>query len=352
MLKVFLAPYVHTAQVERLAAFLLESGYSLLDYRPQAELVKLLWSKVDAQRLVFQPVDVLYRHRPKSTVAHSEMDLLGAISQFARQGITRIVVKSAAAVGGAGVFFLDSTSVRSGSLRQDFLLEIGQNEADRSAPFLIEERVQSDVSPTVDIEVTRIGRVKLVGVALQRLYDDRYYTGFYASPTLEKRWWFRRVRMLARVVGDRLADLGYVGPANVDFVVSSAARRITLIEVNPRRSALIDGFSLRQMKYGSVHNVSISVADYVNISERFRGIEDAFDASSKNANGLYVVPVADGGFSSSFRWAGVWAVGINSSDSEDILEDAVLQLQDPERDEIGVAERNSRSFERISENAA
>jgi hypothetical protein len=100
----------------------------------------------------------------------------------------------------------------------------GQNEAVRSAPFLIEERVPWDVSPTVDIEVTCTGQVEVVDVALQRLYDNRYYTGFYASPILRQRWWFHDVEMLARVVGRRLAELGYLGPANVDFVVSSADR--------------------------------------------------------------------------------------------------------------------------------
>lgn len=351
--KVYLAPYVHTFHVEKLGAFLVDMGYDLVDYRNQAELVKLLWDKAIAQRLVFQSVELLSRHRPKSVVARSEHHLFDAVAWFARQGIEKVVVKSAAAVGGAGVFFLDSRSVRQGSSHQDFLVGLGQNEADRSAPFLIEEWVQSDASPTVDIDVTQTGQVEVVGIALQRLFDGRYYTGFYSSPVLEGRWWFKTVETLARVVGRKLANLGFLGPANVDFVVSSTEHRVTLVEVNPRRSALIDGFSLRKMKYDSLPNTSISVADYVNISGRFMALQDAFGAFvTVEKLPAAVLPVADGGFASRFRWTGVLAVGVDSVDSEDVLEDAVLQLQDPERDEIGLAERNVRSYGRVSEKVA
>jgi hypothetical protein len=351
--KVYLAPYVHTSHVERLGDFLMDMGYDLVDYRHQAELVELLWDKVNAQQVVFQPVNPLCNHRPKSIIAYSENDLLDAIASFARQDIEKVVVKSSAAVGGAGVFFLDSRSIKQGSSHQDFLLEVGQNEADRSAPFLVEERVQSDASPTVDIEVTQTGQVEVVGIALQRLYDGRYYTGFYSSPVLEERWWFRVVETLARIVGHKLAELGYLGPANVDFVVSLAEHRVTLVEINPRRSALIDGFSLRKMKYASLPNTSISVADYVNISGCFITLQDAFGAFvAEDKLSAPVLPVADGGFASRFRWTGVVAVGVGSVDSEDILEEAVLQLQDPERDEIGLAEHNVRSFGRVTEKVA
>ncbi len=336
--------------MEKLASFLLSSGYTLHGFQQQAGLVKRLWNKVNAQRDIFDAVGELTRHRPKSLVVKSENELLHSFSEFANHGIRKIVVKSAAAVGGAGVFFVDSSQIRVGTSCKEFLHENGQNEPDRSPPFLVEERVDWDASPTVDIEVVQRGRVSLVGVALQRLYDGRYYTGFYSSPHLEGRWWFAKVVALAEIVGLKLADLGYVGPANVDFVVSAVEQRVTLIEVNPRRSALIDGFSLRDVKYGKSAKVSISVVDYVNISGRFTRLVEALSAccatiSPPNA----LLMVADGGFSSEFRWAGIWAAGCNSFDSEDILQDAVLQLQDPERDEIGRAEHNTRAFVRISE---
>ncbi len=351
--RVYLAPYVHTPQVERLCDFLVLKGYDLVEYRSQAELVKLLWSKVSAQQLVFQPVDRLCRHRPKSIVAHSESDLPGAVASFARLGIEKVVVKSSAAVGGAGIFFLNSGGVSPGSRVQELLVGHGQNEADRSPPFLIEERVQSDASPTVDIEVTQSGQVEVVGIALQRLYDGRYYTGFYSSPVFKRQWWFSEVCTLAKIVGYRLAKLGYFGPVNIDFVVSLGQRRIYLIEVNPRRSALIDGFSLRKMKYSGLPNASISVADYVNISGRFIRLQDALaGVVSEACAPSAVLPVADGGFTSRFRWAGVLAVGADSVDSEDVLEGAVRQLQDPERNEIGLTKQSHRLYERICEKVA
>jgi hypothetical protein len=349
--KVYLAPYVHTLHVERLGDFLIDRGYDLVDYRHQAALVKQLWNKVNAQRVVFQPIDLLCKHRPKSIIAYSENDLLDAIAWFARQDIEKIVVKSATAIGGAGVFFLDSHYIRHGSSHQDFLVGLGQNEADRSAPFLVEQRVQSDISPTVDIEVTQAGQVEVVGIALQRLYDGRYYTGFYSSPDLEKRWWFKIVENLARVVGHQLAALGYMGPANVDFVVSLAGHQVTLIEINPRRSALIDGFSLRKTKYASLPSTSISVADYLNISACFITLQDAFGALYEKHSAT-VLLVADGGFASRFRWVSILAVGVNPLDSEDILEETVLQIQDPERDEIGLTKQNVRAFGRVSERVA
>jgi len=350
---VYLAPYVHTSHVERLGAFLMERGYSLVDYRHQAELVKLLWNKVNAERLVFHPVDLLNKHRPKSIAADSEQELSDAIAWLALQGVEKIVVKSAAAVGGAGIFFIDYHNIRQGSSHWDYLVGVGQNEVDRSAPFLVEEWVQSDFSPTVDLEVTQTGKIEVVGIALQRLYDGRYYTGFYASPVFEGHWWFKAVENLARVVGYKLADLGYIGPANVDFVVSLSEHRVTLIEINPRRSALIDGFSLRKTKYASQSNTSISVADYVNISSRSITLSSAFEELSANEKHCaMVLPVADGGFDSRFRWLGILAVGGNSVDSEDILTEAVLKIQDPDLDEIGLTEPNIRAFKRLSDKVA
>jgi hypothetical protein len=93
--------------------------------------------------------------------------------------------------------------------------------------------------------------------------------------------------------------------------------------------------------------------DYVNISKRFVSLEDALSECAPSANGSAVIlPVADGGFSSRFRWAGVWAVSLGIEDSEDILDEAVSRLQDPARNEVGAAECKSRSFTRVSENAA
>ena len=346
--EIYLAPYVHTDQVERLAEFLLERGYSLVDFRRQADLVKVLWNKVYANRMVFDAVDHLRRHRPKSIVAHSEGNLAEALSDFKRQGIEKVVVKSSAAVGGAGVFFVNSGDAN-GNRHREYLVGIGQNEADRSLPFLIEERVHSDGSPTVDLEIRQTGEVEIVGIALQRLYDGRYYSGFYASSRLEERWWFKTVETLARVVGHKLADLGYLGPANVDFVVSLAEKRITLVEVNPRRSALIDGFSISKLKNNPLPNASISVADYVNVSRRLGSLSNVLKGLVRNSRlpGT-VLPMTDGGFASDFRWVGILAVG-NSVDSEDILEEAVLHLQDPQRDEIGIAEKQ---YQRISEKVA
>jgi len=346
--KILLAPYVHTAHVENLAMFLLDAGFSLVDYRPQAELVRSLYNKVTAQQLIFEPIDLLRVHRPRSTVANSINELPAAISSLKHLGVTEFVVKSAVAQGGAGIFFFNNRQLKQCQRLDDLLTGLGQNEPTRSAPFLIEERVQSEASPTVDIEITRTGKVELIGLALQRLYDGRYYTGFYASPSFSSRWWYKDVIALSKSVGERLADLGYLGPANVDFVFSTADRRITLIEVNPRRSALIDGFSIRELKYPlAAISTSVSVADYVNIVQRSDGTIEALPTCMSGSRGYAVIPVADGGLSSQFRWASFWAAGSGSFDSENILEQTVLQLQDPKRNEIGITESRVRPFLRI-----
>lgn len=350
--RVFLAPYVHSVHIEALADRLVSEGFTLCDYRPQAPLVRRLWSKVDAQRYLFDESVELRKYRPMSLVASSERGLADAARHFLQEGISELVVKSAAAVGGSGVFFVGSRELsRRDSLLDDLLSGSGQNNPDRSAPFLVEERVPWEVSPTVDMEVMLNGRVEIVGLALQRLYDDRYYTGFYASPLLENLWWATEILHLSKAVGAKMSSLGYVGPANVDFVVSAEPRKITLIELNPRRSALLDGFGIRKMKYGPRASVPISVVDYVNVSHRFVTLSDAIAEVRNEVPGV-VLSVADGGFSSKFRWAGLWAAGSTAMDSESIMESAVTRVQDPERDEVGSAERQMTQFCRISGNAA
>lgn len=350
--RVFLAPYVHSLQVDELAARLIADGFTLSDYKPQAPLVNHLCSKIYTQQYVFEHVDELRRHRPKTLVAWSARELQDAARYLAREGVEEVVVKSAAAVGGAGVFFVEAWKLSSRDHPLDNLLSAtGQNYAERIAPFLVEERVPWDVSPTVDMEVLSTGQVEIVGIALQRLYDERYYTGFYSTPRLEQRWWFRKTLCLAKVLGRKLSSLGYAGPANIDFVVSENPRRLTLIELNPRRSALLDGFGVCQLRGGTRMSTAISVADYVNVAQRFVTLGDVVSEGLGRVPG-FVLPIADGGFYSSFRWAGIWAAGSPGMDSETILEAAVDQLQDPERDEVGSAGRQVARFRRISENAA
>lgn len=348
--KLYLAPYVHTAQFERLASLLLDSGYSLIDYRSQADLVRVLWNKVYAQHLVFESVDRLLKHRPMCSVAHSTDELNAAFESFTSNGVQKVVVKSASAVGGAGVFFVELNTA--GMKHSPVLVKSGQNEADLSGPFLVEERVQCDASPTVDIEVTSTGEVEIIGIALQRLYDGRYYTGFYSSTEFQQRWWFNQIETLARVVGYKLADLGYLGAANIDFVISNAGHSITLVEVNPRRSALIDGLSLCKSQTNSRVGWSVSAADYVNIAERFDGFQRTFSGAENEDPRPNVIPVCDGGFDSSFRWVGLLAIGDDLRDSEELLDEVVKELQDSVRDEIGLAESSVKRYRRISEKVA
>jgi hypothetical protein len=333
---VFLAPYVHTIQTDNLAAALTSAGYVLRDYQRQGSLVRKLCSKIYADRTVFEPVGELRRHRPSSLIAPCMQSLREAGSIFSRRGIREIVVKSSSAVGGSGIFFVASDMLsRPEYSLSEILVASGQNVAATSGPFLVEERVSCDLSPTVDVEISSGGDIHVVGVALQRLFDDRYYTGFYAAPILTKLWWYERVVALAKTVAARLRSLNYIGPANVDFVISEHEKKITLIELNPRRSALLDGFGLCRMRGGSSAAQSISVTDYVNVAGEFRSIRGVVDSGLGRLADSVVV-TADGGFQSDFRWLGIWA-GSATADSETLLEAAVARLQDPLRDEIGSA---------------
>src|SRR5258706_12308189 len=100
---VFLAPYVHTPALELLAASLLSNGFRLCDYRPQATLVSKLWNKVYVQRAIFEQNARLRSHRPMAIVAMSDRAVRRSATLFKRRGIRQLVIKSNAAVGGAGV---------------------------------------------------------------------------------------------------------------------------------------------------------------------------------------------------------------------------------------------------------
>lgn len=329
---VFLAPYIHTQQVDALASSLSAAGFRLVDYRAQGLLVRDLCSKVYVERHIFATESELIHSRPLTSIAAGLADLRTAASLLAQDGAEELVIKSAAAVGGAGVFFANSAELANGKSSLEAVMSgAGQNEVTRSAPFLLEERVKWDVTPTVDIVIAPNGDIRIVSVALQRLFDNRYYTGFYWGLALEKQWWAERTRQLATLVGHCLFKAGYYGCANIDFVVSEKQRKITLIEVNPRRSALLDAYSISQMTNSdNAQLTSISTADCVIASKRFQSIEE-IERSLDHS----VIAVADSGLLSHFRWVGLLATASTGVHSETALQMAVSRLQDTQQDELG-----------------
>jgi hypothetical protein len=330
---VHVAPYIYTPGVKKIASLLQALGFHLVDSEDISGLVNNLCNKIFAHENIFKSVDTLRRHRPRCLVARSDSQLAKAANILFDEGVPEIAIKSARAVGGSGVFFLPSErrDLLTTSL-PELLTGRGQNDVERSAPYLIEERVSADLSPTVDIDVTA-KKVSIEGIALQRLFDNRYYNGFYHSVAMQQEWWFELVEYLASLIGRQLASCGYVGPANIDFVISNSDRSVTLIELNPRRSALVDGFSLWRRLAGD-GSTSVSVVDYLNLST------DLLSSGPPPLDG--VLPILDGGLRSNYHWVGLLAEGDEIRDSEKVLGGAIDQLQDRICNEIGTTTSEAR----------
>lgn len=321
---VHIAPYLYTRHVSKLVEWLRVNGFDVRAFPEQASLVASLCDKTYTSEHVFSQSQALHRLRPTARVARTSEDLRSTIGEFSRRGISRVVVKSASAVGGAGVYFVEDTfSARRNSL--DVLLAArGNNEADRSAPFLVEEWIPAIASPTVDVYIEKNGEVSTAGVAVQRLYDGRYYIGFHYDPEMRSHEWYRQVLDATHELARILSRLGYYGPANVDFIVVPDGG-IRLIELNPRRSALLDGFGLATREYGAWDRVALSVADYVTCRSTKNALEIGLMLRSMSPRAT-VQASADGGLDSKFGWLSLWASRLNT---EEALETAVGMLRGP-----------------------
>lgn len=343
---VHLMPYVHTRQIDQFATWLERAGHSLIGFSPHGNLVRQLCDKIFVQDHIFSQNPLLARLRPHSANARSTDELRTVLRSFHALGIRQQVVKSSCAVGGAGVFFLNQGDSVPTSI-ETLLRARGNNEPDRGPPFLVEEMIPAVCSPTVDIDVSRDGQVRIDGVALQRLFDARYYIGFHYSPEMRGARWFGSVVEMSIVVGTALAKLGYDGPANVDFLVLPDDS-IRLVELNPRRSALADGFAIAERRYGSWSARSLSVADYIP-SVRSDTVDTVLTTLRTACGGYDVGIISDGGLASKYRWVGV-LVSTPDARSEEILETCVNALSGQDR--CVDSEDLGRTFCRILDSAA
>lgn len=346
---VYLAPYVHTTQVETLARWLMRAGFELYGFKLQSAVVQSLRDKTFVEHNVFGASQRLRQYRPRCLLARSIHELRQSCRVMARAGIAKVVIKSANAVGGAGTYYVEASRIEQVHGLDDLLLASGSNEPDRAFPFVVEECVPWQISPSVDIHIDNGGEASLVGVGLQRLYDRRYYIGFCYSPEMKAQRWYGKVVGIALDVGRQLAAMGFQGPANVDFIVSD--EDVFLVEVNPRRSALLDGYSLAARRNGAWDRMPISVADYV----RARVLPPPSLRDGLSCDGAFdaeVLSLADGGIHSKYQWLSTWISGRSlRTDTESALE-RYVELVGVRPDNDGESEDVGRIFTRIAGIAA
>jgi hypothetical protein len=222
-------------------------------------------------------------------------------------------------------------AARTGGFGHELLRARGYNTPFVEAPFLIEEYVEHCLSPTADAHVDQNGELTFVRIGLQRLYDGRYYAGFHSHAAMADCAWYQQVQWCITVVGDRLRSIGYQGFFNLDFVVDDRDRAY-LIELNPRRSALQDGYGLADALHRAGRAVtSISTADYVECRRT-----GEIDRSEGNVQ-MTVVRATDAALHSEYRWVSLCALEPDGR-SEAALAAAIGQLTGIAGDPASLAE--------------
>ena len=291
------------------------------------EICEELNNKVYVERELFQKDPELSRHRPYLAVANTIDCLWEKLhSVVSERKVCDVVVKSARSVGGAGVFFLSASDLFGRQDRFGLFQATGYNEADTRAPFVVERFIDWRLSPTSDLFIDENGECRLLHVSLQRLFDRKYYAGFYKPKRdyLEHQDWYQDLRRLALRVGRRAAALGYRGFLNVDFVVDKEGQ-VHLMELNARRSALMDGLNLAEFLCDGLEDTSLSVADYVEMPKGLTWQRLVLLANHYSTKFQCRVRFTlSGGFSSGYRWLGLWVC--SETDSESAFECLLFEL--------------------------
>lgn len=323
---VLLEPYIWTPQVLALADVLRATGFSIPDYSRTVLVTQELEGKAAVQDKVFDRCDIARVRRPRTWRASSVDGLTAAVEEAARV-VDRIVVKSSRGAGGAGVFELDSSTVLESGFTVGMLLAVGYNDPFVEAPFLVEEYVPHYASPTTDAVVEEDGRVRMGKLAVQRLFDSRYYTGFSSRRAASRSAWSSAVTRATEDVGLALRDLGFLGHYNVDFVLSEGVAP-TVVELNPRRSALQDGYGLVTAGEASGRMChEVSVLDYLpcltsDIEEVLGRVERFNDSDS-----VQVLVTSDAGVDTDFHWITLIAISWDDVPSaEEMLASCVSDL--------------------------
>jgi hypothetical protein len=314
-----------------LARALTNRGFSLPDCERTTEIAQRLMSKTTAEEVLFSQCDHNRVRRPQNWHAHTLSELsivLRAAAGFA----DRLVVKSDRSAGGAGVFVLESFKIKTSGFSADMLSADGYNSPHIAPPFIVEAFVPHRFSPTADAFVASDGTILATDVAAQRLFADRYYTGFASQRSGTHSAWHQEALAAVSDVGARLASLGFVGWFNLDFVVDAYGVPF-VVEINPRLSALQDGYGLADAaSRGALRVASISAADYVVCAPYSRRyLARALERSNSVADGFAVIS-GDAAVDTEYRWVTLTALS-SRGDAEQILAAGVEAVSGMHRNE-------------------
>ena len=167
------------------------------------------------------------------------------------------VVKPNRAMGGLGISFVDASMTAAGIVEAVAeALDISETEKFKkggvpTGPFVVQRvigQVKTNRSPSADFWVEPDGTTLLVAIAEQKLGPTGRYRGSASADYLEETT--PDVRAAGAAVGAFLADEGYRGLLNLDFVVS-AEGALAVIELNVRQSAPLDQSLTMSRRFGA-----------------------------------------------------------------------------------------------------
>jgi hypothetical protein len=204
------------------------------------------WNTKIGGSAVLNGIEGAKKYRPASTIAYSAASLDSLTRGLPER--VQIVVKPNVSLGGVGMELYSRSGPREPmaapeSTKSSKCFAVAENSWPRLVE-LIEGDLASNCSTTWDFDIVRPGDVALVGAGEQLLDGGLRYRGCHSlghTLSIESR---QAICEAGSSVAIALSHEGYVGPLNLDFVVTPE-EKIALVEMNVRQSAPMDQFLVR-----------------------------------------------------------------------------------------------------------
>lgn len=181
-----------------------------------------------------------------------------------------VAIKANHGAGGYGVFLAHPETCGQSAEKLAKALEMRARMEGfwRSSLFVVEELYPDSPAITADLRILPDGAVKLIGLGLMLIRQERLYQGILAGRGALAEPLSEKCGALAEKIGRALHREGYTGWLNVDFIVDGKGEPL-VAEINLRRSCPSHAFDFAAAHFGEgweTHH-AIEALDYLYFRE-------------------------------------------------------------------------------------
>uniref|UniRef100_A0A7S1SE97 ATP-grasp domain-containing protein n=1 Tax=Alexandrium catenella TaxID=2925 RepID=A0A7S1SE97_ALECA len=278
---VAVAPWIHGADVLNVERLLRERGVTVI-----SQVETLVGSVADfEQKATFHRMMEeagLAHLRPRTHIMENGSMTMSA-DQFRNIAGGSYYLKGNQGAGGSTVMKLQIPEVFDHNIVRDQLespeamgtpIKVLKSPMDWQAPYLLEQDTAElglPCSASVDFQVGDSGLIAEPIIADMYIRNDRNYAGFIRRPkdALMREPWYSTVLDATDKIAKELSARGYCGSfANIDVQYRSDRSDVKVLELNPRRSAILDGHDALASQYPNHDGLYAFGVDYCTLTNR------------------------------------------------------------------------------------